>query len=156
MFLLVVLGGSPARAGMVGQVSLTTSPAPATTPPPVTAPRTVPPTAPRTTLAAKPTATTRRPAVTLPTRYAPAVPYAPTTAFIPPSTIPTTTTTIAGIGGRVPVGPVTVPLHTTGSNGHVDPTFAWLSGVGFAIALAMVAGRLFVTRPGGRDRAPLT
>lgn len=80
--------------------------------------------------------------------------YSPTT-LAPTTTIPTTTTTILGIGGRVPAAPVTLPLQTKGSNGHVSPVFAWLSGIGLAIALLIIATRLFVTRPGGKDRAPL-
>jgi hypothetical protein len=66
------------------------------------------------------------------------------------------TTTIAGIGGRIPAAPATVPLRTTGTNGHVNPAFAWLAGIGFALALLIIGTRLIVTRAGGRDRAPLT
>jgi hypothetical protein len=79
----------------------------------------------------------------------------PTTTVAPTTVAPTTTTTIAGIGDRFTPGPVTLPLQTKGSNGHVDPTLAWLSGVGFALGLLIILGRLVVTRPRGRDRAPL-
>ncbi len=75
----------------------------------------------------------------------------------PPTTpAPTTTTTLASIGEQFTPGPVTLPLRTKGSNGHVDPLFAWLSGIGFAMGLLMIAARLVITRSGGRDRAPLT
>ena len=79
-----------------------------------------------------------------------------TSRFVPTtSTLPPTTTTIQGIGGHVPVVAATLPLHTAGTNGHVNPVFAWLSGIGFAIAALIGGARLFVTRGGGKDRSPL-
>ncbi|MDE3207026.1 MAG: hypothetical protein KGQ66_22705 [Acidobacteriota bacterium] len=114
-----------------------------TTTPPQTAPTTAAPvtTAPTTTLPA-------------PLNVAPVLPP-PTYAPAPSTTAaPTTTTTIAGIGDQFTHGPVTIPLRTTGSNGHVDPLFAWLSAIGLAAALVIMLARFVITRPGGRDRAP--
>lgn len=85
----------------------------------------------------------------------PAAVTSPYTAAPSTTAAPTTTTTIAGIGDQFTPGPVTLPLQTKVSNGHVDPVFAWLSGIGFGLALLMVLGRLVITRSGGRDRAPL-
>jgi hypothetical protein len=162
----LVLGAPQARAGQlpsqIGSSSSSTSPS--STGPPSTIPITVPATAPRTTATTRPPATTAttgrtattiraggRPAVlTVPVPFSAGVGPAPTTA------VPATTTTIAGIGGHFPAAPATVPLRTSGTNGHVNPVFAWLSGVGLAIALLILCARLFVTRSGGRDRAPLT
>lgn len=70
------------------------------------------------------------------------------------TTAPTTTTTIAALGNSLPVSPATLPLRTTGGDAHVEPVFAVLSGIGFLVALLIVAGRLFVTRAGGPDRRP--
>jgi hypothetical protein len=68
------------------------------------------------------------------------------------ATTTTTTTTIAAIGGRLPPSPVTLPLTTKGSNAHVNPLFAWLSGIGFLVAILVIFGRLFTSRP-KRSRA---
>lgn len=165
--LTLVLGGHHATAvPMVGQV--TTQP-PVSTPgssvSPSSAPVTVAPTVPRSTATTRPITSTRVPTATAPARVVPTAPYtttyryqnqAPTT--VPPTTPATQapTTTILGIGGHLPVAPVTLPLHTTGSNGHVNPTFAWLSVAGFALALIIIVSRLYLTRPRGKDRAPIT
>lgn len=159
----VVLTAPGARAGQLPtQISPSTAPlttAPQPTTPPSSSPATVPLTSPKTSVTTKPVTPTTAARVTVP----PSNTFAPLTSprqfttrtTLPATTIPTTTTTIAGIGGKVPVAPVTLPLRTNGSNGHVDPLFAWLSGIGLAIALAFISARLFVTRPGGTDRAPL-
>ncbi|MBV9662284.1 MAG: hypothetical protein JO337_14120, partial [Acidimicrobiales bacterium] len=75
-----------------------------------------------------------------------------------PLTIPdtvATTTTIAPLGGQLPVAPSTLPLTTKGTNGHVNPVLAIISGAGFGLALLIIAARLLITRSGGRDRKPL-
>ena len=144
----------PARA-LTTQVAGTK---PATTTPitvPATTRHTVPVTTPKTT-----------PPTTRPAVIATGPPVTPRTAYVPPTVYytlaptttpaPTTTTTIAGIGDQFTPGPVTLPLKTKGSNGHVDPVLAWLCAVGFGLGLIMVLIRLFLTRSGGRDRAPLT
>lgn len=93
-------------------------------------------------------------AVVPPQSYAPAT-YPRTTA-VPATAAPTIpATTIAPIGNSLPVSPVTLPLRTKGSNAHVNPVFAILSGIGFFIALLIVIGRLIITRPGGPDRRPV-
>lgn len=154
---LLALGGPSAGAhGLSGQ--------PAQISNPITTRVTTPP---RSATTAKPTPTTARPTATThppapaprpATPYVPA-PYTSPTRYVAPTvpatTVAATTTTIAPIGGRLPAAPATVPLRTTGTNGHVDPVFAWLSGIGFLLGLAILAGRLIVTRTGGRDRAPL-
>ncbi len=167
---LVIAGG--AFAATLGGLSSGAGALPAQTSAPTTVPATASTAAPATT--ARPTATTvkkasattkpatsttvKAPTTTVPVTAAPVVvprtKSTPTT--VPPTTAaPTTTTTILGIGANLPAPAATIPLHTTGSNGHVDPLLAWLSGVGFALFLLLIAGRLFITRPGGRDRAPL-
>ena len=131
---------------------------------PTVVPTTVAPviTAAPTTTPAQPAPTTAAPATTAPSTTLPAplnvTPVLPPPTYAPaPSTTaaPTTTTTIAGIGDQFTPGPVTIPLRTTGANGHVDPLFAWLSAIGFALALVVMLARFVITRPGGRDRAPL-
>jgi hypothetical protein len=154
---LVAAGAGSRAAAFPGRThptaSVTTSPStpppstspPATTaPPPSTAP---PPTAPPTT---RTTPTVTSPVTTVPGRkprgarpgsvlpLAPA-PTAPTTS--------TTSTTIGAIGGRLPPAPVTLPLTTKGSNAHVNPLYAWLSGIGFFVALVVMAGRFVTSRP---------
>jgi hypothetical protein len=42
---------------------------------------------------------------------------------------------------------VTLPLTTKSSNAHVKPLYAWLSGIGFLVALLVVAGRFVTSRP---------
>jgi hypothetical protein len=180
LVLAVVVGATsgPARAmdlaglapgrGSSAATTPTTSPPPLSTPPLTTRP-TVPATAaPTTRPAPAPATTVRRPASgvastvpvrlptgrvvgTVPSRSSPprTVPPVTTTA------IPTTTTTIAAIGSQLPAAPNTLPLRTTGTNGHVNPLFAWLSGIGLGTALLMVLARLLITRPGGRDRRPI-
>ena len=158
----VVLRSPEARAGAF-PTQLTTPPTtgstPTTTPTGPTIPITPPTTNPAPATTRVTTATTvARARTTAPGLVAPVVtaPQTPFTAVpTPTTTVVVTTTTIAGIGGRLPDAPATLPLRTTGTNGHVNPVFAWLSGIGFAIALAIIAGRLFITRAGGRDRAPL-
>lgn len=161
----------PVRAAAAPPAQVLTGP---TTP--VTAPiiTTTPATAPKpTTATTRPTARTTVPVTTRPVAStvphpvtpvtpAPVVPQpvvpAPRPAVtVPAATLPpapTTTTTIAPIGGKLPTAPVTVPLQTRGSNAHVSPVFPILSGVGFALAFLIAGARLFVTRPGGRDRRP--
>jgi hypothetical protein len=63
------------------------------------------------------------------------------------ATTSTTTTTIAAIGGQLPPAPVTLPLTTKGSNAHVNPLFAWLSGIGFVLAILVILGRFLTSRP---------
>jgi hypothetical protein len=63
------------------------------------------------------------------------------------ATTSTTTTTIAAIGGQLPPAPVTLPLTTKGSNAHVNPLFAWLSGIGFLVAILVIIGRFLTSRP---------
>lgn len=120
-------------------------------------------TVPASTSTTRTSATTARTSATTakPTTTKPPVPAPPPSVTAPAVTTTaapttTTTTTILGIGGQLPAPPATLPLHTTSSNGHVNPAFAWLSVAGFAIALLMVAYRLYVTRSGGKDRAPVT
>jgi hypothetical protein len=133
-----------------------------------TVPTTSPPrsTVPATTV---PSPVTTHPAATSTTR--PGTPFTPPPATVPPpyyrtvaptfrtgsttSTSSTTSTTLAGIGGRVPAEQATVPLPTHGTNGHVNPVYAMLSGAGFFAALVIMAGRFFYTRRGGSDRMPL-
>lgn len=161
MVVTMTLGGPQSRAAAVpSQILSTTAPstAPTTTPPVATTHTTV-----RTTVTTRPAPTTSRaPATTAVRTYSPVAPpsnrqYVAPTSAAPSTTTSTstTTTTIAPISGQVPVAPLTLPLRTKGSNGHVNPLFAWLSGVGFLIALLIVAVRLVYTRAGGRDRAPL-
>lgn len=120
------------------------------TTPATTTPRSVP----NTTATTRPSVTTLPRTVTTVARSGvPILPY--TTVPAATTTVSSTTvTTIAGINGEIPSAPATVPLTTTASNGHVNFVFAWISVGGFAVALAMVAWRLFVTRAGGLDRAP--
>jgi hypothetical protein len=47
----------------------------------------------------------------------------------------------------LPPAPVTLPLTTKSSNAHVDPLFAWLSGIGFLVAILLMAGRFIVSWP---------
>ena len=160
----------PARAATGTPTQISPGPTiPVTRPTPTTTPRTVL----RTTPTTRPTPRTTAPATTRPVRttvprtVAPVVPgpVGPpvTAAPLPPTSLPaatlpaatTTTTTIAPIGGKLPNAPVTVPLQTRGSNAHVSPVFPVLSGIGFGLALLIAGARLFVTRPGGKDRRPL-
>lgn len=163
---LGLAGPGRATAGAPGQAfpGLVTTLPPLTTAPPRTSPAT---TAPRsvTTAPTRPTPTTlrpttapsvggRTPAVTAPPVRPAGVP--PAVRQVPATTVPLpSTTSIAPIGSSLTVAPATVPLHTRGSNAHVDPLFAILSGVGFGVAVLMAVARLLVTRPGGRDRRPL-
>jgi hypothetical protein len=117
----------------------TTSP-PLTNPPPNSTPAPTPQTTPKVTSPAHTTSpvTSRR--------LSPGnvVPLAPATTV---ATTSTTTTTIAAIGGRLPPAPVTLPLTTKGANAHVKPLFAWLSGIGFLVALLVILGRFLTSRP---------
>lgn len=141
-----ILGGTPPTAAVTA-AAVTTATAPASTKPTV---RSASP-----TTARAPVATTVARAATPPPVVA--RPSNGPTTSIPPttSTVPAPTTTILAIGQRLPKSASTFQLQTTSSNGHVNLVFAWLSGVGFAIALLIVATRLFLTRPGGKDRAPI-
>lgn len=157
-------GGGPARASSFPNQVFGTNPptSPASTAPPTSAAtpttsRAASTTAPVPTTKAHATATTARTRVVTPTpNTAPRYQYQTPTSLTPttPSTV-APTTTIVGINGQIPAAPVTLPLHTRSSNGHVNPAFAWLSGIGFAVALLLVGSRLYATRPGGRDRAPV-
>lgn len=162
----VLLGAPAARAGSLHQQVLGpttavanpgTSVVPPTSPVPQTTVRTAT-TAPRVPATTAPAPRSRTSVVTAPRAASPGVGYTPPTySKQPPTTpAPTTTTTIAPLGSSLPVSPVTLPLLTKGSNAHVNPVFATLSGIGFLVALVIVAGRLFVTRTGGSDRRPLT
>ena len=125
-----------------------TSPAPRTAP---TSAATVPQTAPKSP------ATTPSPPATAPHQVTPQ-PVTPQPVYTPPvvtqpyvpvatTAAPTTTsTTIAPIGNRLPAPAVTLPLITRGSNGHVNPLFAILSGVGFFVALVIMATTYVLTR----------
>jgi hypothetical protein len=153
--LTIGLGTGSTRAGAVTSARSTL---------PITVPRattTQPAPSPTTALSTATTravtATTKAPVATTSHPAGGVGGVTPTSSFLVPTTTvaPATTTTIRGINGQIPNAPKTIPLETKGTNGHVDPTFAWLSGIGFAIALLIVGSRLFVTRPGGRDRAPL-
>ncbi len=166
MLAVVFLGAAPARAGtLTSQIFGTTTapragtsstpPAPSTTvsPPASTVPATTVRSVPVST-AAPVTAVTATPD-TAPRAVAPAAGYPTYTTAHPTTTAaPTTTTTIAPLGGSLPVSPATLPLRTTGGNAHVNGVFAVLSGIGFLVALLIVAARLFVTRRGGPDRRP--
>jgi hypothetical protein len=159
----VVLSAPQARAGGLPAQKIptteTTGSGATTNPTGPTIPITTPSTNPAPATTRVTTATTIRPVATTAHGFVAPVATAPQTPFTgvvaPTTTVVVTTTTIAGIGGRLPAAPVTLPLRTTGTNGHVNPVFAWLAGIGFAVALALVAARLFITRSRGRDRAPL-
>jgi len=119
-------------SGGCGLVSCTTAP------PPTAGPSTaVPTTAPRTT-----SPPTTRPAVrqTLPLNSTPR-------STVASSTTSTTNTTLPSIGGNLPVTPSTVPFTTKQQSSHVSPVFAALSGIGFFLALIIVAVRFWITRP---------
>lgn len=172
---VLFLGAPPARAGtLASQISGTT-----TVPGPVTAPTSVVPstsvktpsstvasstvpfsTVPGSTVGPTPHSTsvpTSTVATTTPANGAvvvsPTYPSYPTPH--PTTTVAPTTTTIAPLGNSLPVSPVTLPLRTSGGNAHVDPVFAFLSGIGFLVALLIVAARMFITRLGGPDRIPV-
>jgi hypothetical protein len=122
----------------------TTTPHPTTSAPqPTTPPATVPPT-PQTTPKATTPVRTTAPATSRGISPATVAPLAPTATV---ATTSTTTTTIAGIGGRLPPAPVTLPLTTKGSNAHVDPLLAWLSGIGFCVVILVIIGRFLTSRP---------
>ncbi|HET6915640.1 MAG TPA: hypothetical protein VFH56_06070 [Acidimicrobiales bacterium] len=125
--------------GGCGLVTCTTSASPTTVPVASTAP---PSTAPRTT-----SAPTTRPAVRQ------TFPFNPTSrTTIPASTTSTTNTTLPSIGGNLPVTPSTVPFTTKQQSSHVSPVFAALSGIGFFLALIIVAVRFWFTRPPRQPR----
>jgi hypothetical protein len=152
IFMLVLALGDHGAAAQTApstpaQVTVPTSSHGAVT----TTPRSSVTTVPRTTATTRLRAPTAPPVVVTQPYVAQVVPN----TTVPPTTVAPTTTTIAGIGDQFTPGPVTLPLRTKGSNGHVDPTLAWLSGIGFALGLLLILGRLVVTRPRGRDRAPL-
>ncbi|MDQ6839755.1 MAG: hypothetical protein M3137_15870 [Actinomycetota bacterium] len=133
-------------------VPTTHSPTPATTAP---APS-VPATTPRTTPSAPSGGGTYRPRSTYTTRQSPPTYNSQTTASTAPATTApatTTTSTVAPLPGGIPVSPSTLPLTTKNQNGHVNPVFAELSGVGFFIALALIAVQAVLTRRGGKHRS---
>lgn len=145
-----ILGSTTAPHQVSTSVAATTSVAPSTTAPVAS---TTASTVARTTVAPPVTASrATAPPVAghTPTTYQSSVTAAATTS---PPTV--TTTTIAPLGNSLPVSPVTLPLVTRGSNAHVNPVFAMLSGIGFFIAVVIVGARLFSTRAGGPDRRPL-
>lgn len=72
----------------------------------------------------------------------------PPTSVAPP-------TTIAGIAGRLPPAPSTVPFRTRAQSARVDPLLAKLSLGGFALFLLLVATQVVLTRPGRRGRRTL-
>lgn len=119
------------------------------------------PTSPATTVRPAPTtvATTRPAPTTAPSTRPTTPPPVPSYTTAQPTTTvaatTTTSTTIAPLGNSFPATPATLPLRTRGTSAHVNPVFAVLSGIGFLVALLIVSGRLFVTRPGGLDRQPL-
>ena len=140
----MLLGAAPARAD---SSATTVTVLPTVTRPVVTTPA---PTVPATTAAPLTTATTVPRIVPVPTTVRTYI----TRPFATVTSTSTTSTTIAGISSHVSVVPATVPLATKGTNGHMSPVFAWLSGIGAAIAALIVGARLFMTRAGGADRAP--
>jgi hypothetical protein len=46
-----------------------------------------------------------------------------------------------------------LPLTTKKQSGHVSPVFAELSGVGFFVALVLIAVQAVLTRRGGKGRS---
>lgn len=113
---------------------------------------TVPPVQ-RTTVPVPPPTQARAPTYSIPTYSYPTYTpptytsplYSPPTRLLP-TTLPTTTT-IAPLGGHLPVPPSTLPLLTKGDSSHVSPVYAALSGAGFFVALCIMAGRWILTRP---------
>jgi hypothetical protein len=165
--LIIVVVMSLSSPAVAGPGRATHTPVPVVTSP-ATTPATAPATPPPTSVQKTPETSPQTAPATPPTMAAVVPPAPPARSATPPDVrstvaptvapVPTTvapTTTIAGIGDRVTPGAVTLPLRTTGSNGHVSPVFAWLSAVGLGLALLMMAIRFFLTRAGGRDRAPL-
>ncbi|MDQ2728128.1 MAG: hypothetical protein M3Y91_09765 [Actinomycetota bacterium] len=122
-----------------------------TTPTPTTAATT-----PRTTAATTPTSASRS-RTTYTTRQSPTTSYSRSTASTDTTTTApasTTTTTVAPLGGPgLPAPPSTLPLTTKKQSGHVSPVFAELSGVGFFIALVLVAIQAVLTRRRGKGRS---
>jgi len=49
----------------------------------------------------------------------------------------------------------TLPLATKAQNAHVNPLFAYLSGIGFAVALLIMLTQYVLTRAGRRGRRTL-
>jgi hypothetical protein len=128
---------------------------PATTSPAITPSPTTAATAPRTAPATSGTGGTYQPRTTYTTRYPPTTTYrrspavTDTTTTVAPA--PTTTTTVAPLGGPgLPAPPSTLPLTTKKQNGHVNPVFAELSGVGFFIALVLMGTQAVLTRMRGK------
>ncbi len=78
----------------------------------------------------------------------------PSTAATTTTVAPTTTTTLAPLGGGgIPAPPSTLPLTTKQQNGHVNPVFAELSGVGFFLVVVLISAQAILTRRGGRGRS---
>ena len=69
-----------------------------------------------------------------------------TTVLAPPTTTPTP------IKNGIPPPVVTIPFRTKAQSAHVNPLFAYLSGVGFLVALLMMGTQYVLTRPGRRGR----
>ncbi len=120
-------------------------------------------TTPPTTVRSVPTTTrvtpTTRPPVTRTVVSVPRVTLPLVT--LPPRTVATTSTTsttIAAIGTKLPRVAATLPLTTKGTNAHVNPVFAMLSGAGFFLALVIIVGRFLASRPkrtnAGANSAP--
>lgn len=159
---LAALGLSGAAGAAEPPASITTplsTARPSTTSPPTsraptstasTGPTTTPPTnhTPVTTARATPAGVAPTPTYSYPTY--PRATYAQPTTTVAVAT--TTTTTIAPLPGAAGSPLVTVPLVTRSPNGHFDTSLGWLSLGGFAVAGGIIAGRLFVTRPGRTNR----
>lgn len=77
----------------------------------------------------------------------------------PQTTVPgapsASVSTIAPLSNDLPRSPATLPLRTRSTNAHVSAAFAYLSVAGFVVAILIVLGRIFLTRPGGPDRQPV-
>lgn len=146
---------APPATHLAPPTSASTAP-PATSPPTVahhqaTTPNPTQPTAPPATVY-QPSYTTY-PYTTYPYAYHGTTTSSSTSST---STTSTTSTTIAGIEGKISNSPQTVPLATKASNGHVSGVFPILAYIGFGLAVLIVLIRLFITRPGGSDRRPIS
>ena len=64
-------------------------------------------------------------------------------------------TTIAGIAGRVPTAPRTVPLRTHATSAHVDPVLARIAESAFGLFVVLLLVQFLLTRPGRRGRRTL-
>ena len=82
------------------------------------------------------------------TRPPPTRPPGPTSATAPP-------TTVAPIQSQIPPPVSTLPLETKAQNAHVNPLFAYLSGIGFAVALLIMLTQYVLPRAGRRGHRTL-